>query len=749
MVTEMRYLYCLLLIVFVFSAHAQEKAINWEDTQANAFVDSLLQEMTLDEKIGQMTLFTSDYDVTGPTMRENYLEDIRSGRAGAIFNAHTVAYTRQLQEIAVKQTRLGIPLLFGYDVIHGHQTIFPIPLAEAASWNLPMIEKSARLAAKEAAASGLHWTFNPMVDVARDPRWGRIAEGSGEDPYLGSLIARAKVKGIQGDDLGDPYTLLACVKHFAAYGAPQAGRDYHTVDMSELRLRETYLPPYQAAIEAGAATVMTAFNELFGMPATGSRFLLNDILREEWGFEGFVVTDYTSINEMVPHGVAATDAEAGVLAVSAGVDMDMQGAVFYNHLAESVGEGEVNEERLDEAVRKILLAKYFLGLFEDPFKYADAEREAETVLSDELFEHALQAGRESIVLLKNDSLQGQPLLPISDEVQKIALIGPLADNQIDLLGTWHASGDESRVTTLLQALREEMPGKEISYAYGSGFSGNDTTGFDEARQLAREADLVLLAVGENYQQSGEAASRSKPGLPGPQEELVKSLQQTGKPMAAIVMAGRPLIISWMDENLPSIVYAWHLGSMAGPAIAEVLSGAYNPSASLPITFPRNVGQIPIYYNMKMTGRPFSAENKYTSKYLDVSNEPLYPFGYGLSYTKFAYNKPELSKTEMTMGDSLRLSVDVRNIGDRAGQEIVQLYVRDLVGSLTRPVMELKGFQKIRLEAGASQQLTFTISTDDLAFVNRKLEEVTEAGEFEIMVGPDVSRLQRLRFEVTE
>lgn len=741
----MKLLFFISFILTMTSIQAQNRQQPWDDPEANAFVDSLLERMTMEEKIGQMSLFTSDWDVTGPTMRANYLEDVSAGRAGAIFNAHTAAYTYELQQIAVQETRLGIPLLFGYDVIHGHITIFPIPLAEACSWNLDLIRKSAKLSAKEAAASGLHWTFNPMVDIARDPRWGRMAEGSGEDPYLTSLIARAKVNGYQGEDLSDPFTVLACVKHFAAYGAAQAGRDYHTVDMSELVLRETYLPPYYAAIDAGAASVMTAFNEIFGVPATGSEFLLNDILREEWGYEGFVVTDYTSINEMIPHGVAASNAEAGVLAVNAGVDMDMQGAVFYNHLAESLAEGEVSRERIDEAVRRILLAKYFLGLFEDPFRYSDPEREADIVLSDELFAHALEAGRESIVLLKNDTVHGQTLLPLRQDVQKIALIGPLADNQIDLLGTWHASGDESRVITLLQALREEMPDAEISYAQGAGFTGNDTTGFDEARQLAKEADLVILAVGENYRQSGEAASRSELDLPGPQEALLRMLHKLGKPMVAVVMAGRPLTLGWMDENIPAIVYAWHLGSMAGPAIADVLSGAYNPSASLPVTFPRNVGQIPIFYNMKNTGRPFSATNKYTSKYLDVSNEPLYPFGYGLSYTKFAYSEPQLNKESISLDDSLEVSVRVSNTGERAGEEIVQLYVRDLVGSVTRPVKELKGFEKISLEPGESREVRFFLSSDDLAFYTREMEFKAEPGEFRVMIGPDSEQLKSMGF----
>jgi beta-glucosidase len=612
-----------------------------------------------------------------------------------------------------------------------------------------MIEKSARYSAMEAAASGLHWTFNPMVDIALDPRWGRIAEGSGEDPYLGSLIAQARVRGYQGEDWSDPLTVLACVKHFAAYGAAQAGRDYHTVDMSERRLRETYLPPYRAAIEAGAATVMTSFNELDGVPATGNEFLLTDILREEWGFPGFIVTDYTSINEMIPHGIVANEAEAGVLAVQAGVDMDMQGAVFYNHLARSVEEGEVSEDRIDESVRRILLAKYQLGLFEDPYRYSDTTREQQVLFSDEIMQHARAAGRQSIVLLKNEEVEGQSLLPLAEDVPTIALIGPLADNQIDLLGTWHASGDETKVVTLLQGLQQALPDVDIRTTSGAGFTGEDTTGFAEARQLAEESDLVIMAVGENYQQSGEAASRANLELPGPQLELVKEIHRTGKPMVAVIMAGRPLTIPWMAEEVPAIVYAWHLGTMAGPAIADVLTGAYNPAGKLTATFPRSVGQIPIYYGMKHTGRPFNAENKYTSKYLDISNEPLYPFGYGLSYTTFAYSEPELNQEKITGDETLEVSLEVRNTGDRDGEEVVQLYVQDLVGSVTRPVKELKDYSKVLIPAGESRRITFSLTPDQLAFYTRDMTYKPEPGRFKVMVGPNSEDVQEKEFELVE
>lgn len=710
-------------------------------------VDALLSKMTLEEKIGQMTLYTSGWDVTGPTLNENYKEDIKAGRCGNIFNAHTAKYNRDLQKIAIEQTRLGIPLLFGYDVIHGHKTIFPIPLAEACSWDLDVIEKSARLSAKEAAASGLHWTFNPMVDVARDPRWGRISEGSGEDPWLGSLIGAAKVRGYQGKDLSDPFTILACVKHFAAYGASQAGRDYHTVDMSERELREVFLPPYKAAIDAGAATVMTSFNEYDGVPATGNKFLLDQVLRQEWGFDGFIVTDYTSINEMIPHGFAAGEKHAGELAVKAGVDMDMQGGVYQNHLAKSVKEGVVSEKTIDEAVRRILLKKFELGLFDDPYRYSSETREKQVVFSDELMQHAREAGRKSIVLLKNEPVNGKKLLPLAKSAQTIALIGPLADAPEDLLGTWHASGDPSKVVTLVTAFQEAAPGSKILYAKGCSTENDDRSGFEEALNAARQADIVVMAVGENYRQSGEAASRSELGLPGAQQALLEEIHQLGKPVVAVVMAGRPLTLGWMDENVPAVVNAWHLGTMSGPAIADVIFGDYNPGGKLVITFPRNVGQIPIFYSMKNTGRPFDANNKYTSKYLDVPNTPLYPFGYGLSYTTFNYNDLKVSKPVVGFGEKFQVEVTVTNKGEREGEETVQLYTRDLVGSVTRPVKELKGFQKVKLKPGESKKITFTLSSDDLRFYTQNMEFKAEPGKFRVFVGGSSADVLEAEFEL--
>jgi beta-glucosidase len=700
-------------------------------------VDSVLSLMTLEEKIGQMTLFTSGWTVTGPLLDEQYEDDIRSGRCGNIFNAHTVEYNLKLQKMALEETRLGIPLLFGYDVIHGYKTIFPIPLAEACSWDLEIIEQTARLSAKEATAAGLNWTYNPMVDIARDPRWGRIAEGSGEDAWLGSRIAAAKVRGYQGDDLADPSTMAACVKHFAAYGAPEAGRDYNTVDMSGLMLREQYLPPYRAAVDAGVASVMTSFNELFGVPATGNRFLFQQILRDEWNFKGMVVTDYTAINEMVNHGFARDEKHAGELALLAGIDMDMQGGVFRDHLMESFGEGIITGEMIDRAVRRVLALKFRLGLFDDPYRYLDPGREKATVLSGEMLEHSLESAKRSIVLLKNEPFHGKHLLPLDENVIMIAVIGPLGDNKVDVMGTWHASGVSDSVVTVVEGLRHRYPGATILSARGCGFEGNDRSGFDEALAITRRADIVILAIGEDFMQSGEAASRSVIDLPGPQEALARAIQSTGKPIVALIMAGRPLTINWVAENIPAVLNTWHLGTRSGDAIASVLSGDYNPSGKLVISFPRNVGQIPIHYNVKNTGRPIS-ENKYTSKYLDVPNDPLYPFGYGLSYTSFSYSDLQLSSGQLEMNGEIEISVNIMNTGDYQGEEVVQLYVRDLVGSVTRPVKELKGFRKISLEPGESRTVTFRLGADDLRFYNQDLKFVSEPGDFRVFVGTNSS-----------
>ena len=726
-----------IVLTLAFTSEKQDA----ETREMNRFIDNLMKEMTLDEKIGQLTLFTSDMDHTGPFMREHYLEDIQAGRVGAIFNAYTAEYTRELQRMAVEETRLGIPLLFGYDVIHGHRTIFPIPLGETASWDMEAIQESARIAALEATAEGLHWTFSPMIDVTRDPRWGRIAESSGEDPFLTTQVARAKVRGYQGNDLKDLHTMLATAKHFAAYGAPQAGRDYHTVDISEITLRNKFLPPFKAMVDEDIATFMTAFNDLFGVPASGSEYLLTQILRDEWGFEGFVVTDYTSINEMVPHGFARDNKHAGELAINAGVDMDMQGSVFNDYLAELVDKGKVSEKTINVAVRRILTMKYKLGLFEDPYRYSDPAREEEFLMTEEHIEFARDFSRKSIVLLKNEN----NTLPLTDEVKSIALIGPMADNQRDLIGSWSAAGDYSKSVTLKQGIINRQGNRtRINYAQGTTINDPDRSGFSEAITAAAASDVVIMALGEHYWQSGEAASRSNIDLPGVQEELFNEIVKLGKPVIVVLMNGRPLTLENVDEKASAILETWFLGTTTGDAIADVLFGDYNPSGKLPVTFPRNVGQIPIFYNQRNTGRPKS-EDKFTSKYLDVSNSPLYPFGYGLSYTTFEYSDIVLSSKEMKMNETLTASVYITNTGDREGEEVVQLYIRQLVGSITRPVKELKAFKKMGLEPGESREVIFELTWKDLAFYNANNEFKAEPGEFHLFIGTNSYDVHQTQF----
>lgn len=738
----------LITLALLFSAFAPGPSGLRDNPPADPWakkIDSVLALMTLEEKIGQMTLFTSDWDVTGPTLRATYKEDIRSGRVGAIFNAHTADYVRELQRLAVEETRLGIPLIFGYDVVHGYKTIFPLPLAEAASWDLAAIEKAARIAAVEATAAGLNWTFAPMVDIARDPRWGRIVEGAGEDVYLSSLIAAARVRGFQGEDISAPNTLLACAKHFAAYGAAQAGRDYHTVDISDRSLRETYLPPFKAAIDAGVRTFMTAFNELDGVPATGSKYLLTDILRQEWGFDGFVVTDYTSVNEMVLHGFSRDEKHAGEQSVNAGVDMDMQGAVFHNYLAQSVAEGKVKVAHIDQAVRRILRQKFELGLFEDPYRYCDMKRQEATLLAKEHLDFAREIARKSIVLLRNE----KQVLPLSKGLKTLAVIGPLADNKRELLGSWHGAGNAEDCVTLLDGIRQAVGSKtELLYAKGCELTGDSRAGFEPALLAAMKADAVVLAIGEGADMSGEAASRTQLSLPGVQQELAEALIATGKPVVVVLMNGRPLCLPWIAENAPAVLEAWLLGTQAGPAIADVLFGDYNPSGKLPVTFPRNEGQIPIHYNMKNTGRPFNANDKYTSKYLDSPNEPLYPFGYGLSYTTFKYANLKLSAPSFAAGEKLGVTVEVTNTGQYDGVETVQLYLRCITGSVTRPVKELKGFQQVLLRKGETKTVRFELTEEDLKFYGFDMQFAAETGDYEVFVGTNSAELlsQRMVFK---
>jgi len=751
----------LICIQLVYNVTAQTKSTG-ADAKMGQFVDALIKKMTLDEKIGQLNLLTSDMDVTGPTMREGYKQDIISGRCGNIFNAYTPKYVRKLQDMAM-QTRLKIPLLFGYDVIHGHKTIFPIPLGEACSWDLGLMEKTAHIAAVEASADGLQWTYSPMVDICREPRWGRVTEGSGEDTWLGSKIAAAKVKGYQGD-LSKTDNILACVKHFALYGAIQAGRDYNTVDMSRREMFQTYLPPYKAAIDAGAASVMTSFNEVDGIPATGNRWLMTDVLRNQWGFKGFVVTDYTAINEMINHGIGADESEVGALAINAGVDMDMQGSVYNNHLKKLIADKKVSIATVDQSVRRVLEAKYKLGLFNDPYRFINDERASKQIMTSENLEFARDAARKSIVLLKNNN----DLLPLK-KAGNIAVIGPLADSKRDMIGNWSAAGDWQKAVSLLDGIKNSIShAANISYSKGANITddkallqklningGNISIDslspealIKNAVEIAGKADIVVIALGESQGMTGEAASRSEIGIPDNQKVLLKAIHATGKPIVLVLFNGRPLTLTWEQENIPSILETWFPGTQAGNAIADVLFGEYNPAGKLTISFPRNTGQIPIYYSAKNTGRPIDSSNKYSSKYLDVANTPLYPFGFGLSYTSFEYSYISLNKKEVTVNDKLDVSITVTNKGNYDGEEIVQLYIRDLVGSVTRPVKELRGFYKVLIKKGQSSQLHFTITNDDLKFYDKNMKWNSEPGDFKVFVGTNSQDVKEASFRLS-
>jgi beta-glucosidase len=632
--------------------------------------------------------------------------------------------------------------MFGYDVVHGHKTIFPIPLGESCSWDLDLIRRSASASAAEAAASGLNWTFAPMVDISVDPRWGRVSEGAGEDPYLGSLIAAARVKGFQGEDLADPLTVLACVKHFAAYGAPFGGRDYNTVDMSERQFREFYMPPYKAGVDAGALSVMTAFNEYDGVPATGNQYLLKDLLKGEWNFQGFVVTDYTSINEMVHHGYARDEAEAGVKAVNAGVDMDLQGEVYFSYLRGLVDSGFVREKTIDNAVRRILNVKAKLGLFDDPYLYCDRARENQMVSNPEIKALSRDAARRSMVLLKNEGC-----LPF-DRGDRIAVIGELAASRRDLLGSWKAAGEWDDMNSILDAVRAYNGAANVIYAEGCRKIGSDRSGFSEAMDAVAQADKVLMVIGEDWDWSGEAASRTDIGVPGIQSELLKMIASAGKPVAVVLLNGRPLVLEEESKAADAILEAWYPGTMGAEAVTDIVFGQYNPSGKLTMTFPRSVGQIPVFYYEKNTGRPIYLPNdKYKSKYLDSPNEPLYPFGYGLSYTDFKYSNLILSSPKMKKGHTIDATVTVTNIGSRTGEETVQLYIRDLIGSVTRPVKQLKGFQKLVLAPGESRTVTFTIDDEMLSFWRHDMTFGIEDGDFKVMVGGSSSDLLQTSFSL--
>ncbi len=711
-------------------------------------VDSVLSMMTLEEKVGQLMQFSGFGEFTGPVSDDhNYMEPLKDGRIGSMLNVNGAEYTRKLQQVAVEETRLGIPLIFGYDVIHGYRTIFPIPLAETASWNMELIETSARIAATEAAAAGQHWTFAPMVDIARDPRWGRVMEGAGEDPYLGSLVAAARVKGFQGDDLAAPNTIAACAKHFAAYGAAMAGKDYNTVDISNRTLHEIYLPPFKAAVDAGVETFMSAFNEINGVPATANRYILTDLLKKEWQFKGFIVSDWSSIRELIPHGFAADDYEAGDLAMNAGVDMDMMGLIYDPQLFQLMEDGKVSQSQLDDAVRRILRVKFKLGLFDDPYRYCNEEREKEVIMNEEHLELARDAARKSIVLLKNED----NLLPLDpDKINRIALVGPMADTQFDLIGEWSARGNSAEAISLHEGLKSSLEGKvQIIHAKGCQITGNDKSGFLEALRAARTADVIVAAVGESRMMSGEALCRTDLGLPGVQKDFLMELQKTGKPVVVVLMNGRPLAIPWVKKNVPAILETWFLGTQAGPAIADVLLGKYNPSGKLPVTFPVSVGQVPIFYGHKNTGRPPIPGIRWNSKYLDIPVEPLFPFGYGLSYTTFEYSEITLSDTILLPGGELTATLTVSNTGDLDGEEIIQFYIRDLVGSVTRPVLELKGFRKESIPAGESVTIQFAITEEDLKFYDINMEFTAEPGDFELFIGPNSAELKKAKFTFTE
>ena len=727
------------------------------------FVDSLMSEMTLKEKIGQLNLVNQGGAVTGTVISKNVEEKIRAGQVGGIFGSRSASKMRGIQEIAVKQSRLGIPLLTAMDVIHGHQTIFPIPLGMSCTWDPELIQETARTAAREATADGIMWNFSPMVDISRDPRWGRIAESSGEDPFLGSKIAAAMVRGYQQDDLADPTTMLACVKHYAAYGAPEGGRDYATVDMSRVRLHNEYLPPYKAAVDAGVGTVMTSFNVIDYVPASANKYLYQTVLRDQWGFDGFVVTDYTTINEMTAHGLGDLQ-KVSALALQAGIDMDMIGEGYLTTLEKSLKEGLVNQVQIDRACQRILIAKERLGLFDDPYRYFDESRAPKEILSEKNRAFSREVAGKSAVLLKNEG----KVLPLSKSA-KIALIGPLADSQRNMMGTWSVSGDHSKSITVRRGMESLLAGDgSIRYAKGANISDDpvfaklvNTFGEEividerspeemiaEAVGIAKASDVIVAVMGEAADMSGESSSMAHIGLQPSQVRLLKALKETGKPIVLVLFNGRPMTLPWEDEQMDAILEVWSPGIEAGYAVADVLFGDVNPSGKLTASFPVAVGQIPVYHSMLNGGRPYGGGDyrKFTSNYLDIPNEPLYPFGYGLSYTQFEYGQPALSHTEMTKGGKVTLSVTVKNTGDRAGAEIVQLYIRDVVGSISRPLKELKGFDKVVLKPGEEKTVRFPIDESLLQFCNSDLEWVVEPGEFHVFVGPNSRDVQMLSFE---
>ncbi|MFC0261623.1 beta-glucosidase BglX [Fontibacter flavus] len=739
----------LLMVMLACSKPTAEKGTNAYYIQK---ADSVLALMTLEEKIGQLNLPAAGDITTGQASNSNIAEKIREGKVGGLFNLKSAEKIRDVQRIAVEESRLKIPLIFGMDVIHGYETIFPIPLGIASSWDMELIQKSARIAAIEASADGISWTFSPMTDVSRDPRWGRVSEGNGEDPFLGAAIAKAMITGYQGDDLSLDNTIMACVKHFALYGAPEAGRDYHTVDMSRQRMFNEYFLPYKAAVEAGVGTVMTSFNDIDGIPASANQWLMTEVLRNQWGFDGFVVTDYTAINEMIDHGLGDLQ-QVSALALKAGVDMDMVGEGFLTTLEKSLEEGKITQKQIDDAARRILVAKFKLGLFEDPYRYANVEKSKQVVFSQEHRNIAREIAAQSFVLLKNDG----NVLPLQKK-GTIALVGPMADNRENMTGTWSVAANFEKSVSLKDGLEKALGEKaRIIHARGANVVEDpelesrvsifgkptyrderpEAVMIQEAVAAARNADVIIAAMGEAAEMSGEASSRTDIELPANQRRLLQALKATGKPIVLVLFTGRPLAIKWEAENIPSILNVWFAGSEAGDAISDVLFGDVNPSGKLPATFPQNVGQVPIYYNQKNTGRPLPEGEwfqKFRSNYLDVSNDPLYPFGFGLSYTEFNYSNLQISSNSLKGDQSLIISIEISNDGKYDGAEVVQLYIRDLVASITRPVKELKAFEKLFLKSGEKKKVEFELKQKDLMFYDQDAKFVWEPGEFEIMVG---------------
>lgn len=746
-------LYTIALFLSGGIAMAQKKkTVPSANQKMNTFIRTLMSKMTLDEKIGQLNLLTGGEATTGSVISTDVENKIKKGQVGGIFSLTTPAKIRKTQEAAVTQSRLKIPIIFGQDVIHGYKTTFPIPLALSCSWDMTLIENTARIAAVEATADGINWTFSPMVDISRDPRWGRISEGSGEDPYLGSQIARAMVRGYQGDDLSKYNTMMACVKHFALYGAAEAGRDYNTTDMSLDRMYNEYLPPYKAALDAGAGSIMTSFNDINGVPATANKWLMTDLLRRQWGFKGLVVTDYTAVNELTDHGLGDLQT-VSALSLNAGVDMDMVGEGFLTTLKRSVQQGKVKAQRIDDACRLVLEAKYKLGLFDDPFRYCNEGRATTEILKPEHLAFARKAATESFVLLKND----HQLLPLKKQ-GTIALIGPLANTGANMPGTWSVNSELANTKSLLQGM-QSAAGTDIKILHSLGANlvsdpayqeratlfGRDIPRdnrpeeeiIDEAVKLSRRADVVVAALGESSEMSGESSSRTNLEIPGAQKRLLTALLKTGKPVVLVLFTGRPLALKWENENVPAILNVWFGGTEAASAIPDVLFGRVNPSGKLTATFPQNVGQVPLYYAHKNTGRPLADGkwfSKFRSNYLDVSNDPLYPFGFGLSYTTFSYSDLKLNKSSFRNGGSITASINVKNTGKMEGKEVVQLYIRDLAASSTRPVKELKGFQKIVLKPGESKKVDFTITETDLKFYNKALKFLAEPGDFKVFIG---------------